>query len=254
MSDMRTLVVSDLHFPYHCPWAVDLSIKIVTVVQPEQVIVDGDLIDFYQLSFFDRDPARLAECALQDEIDMGVAYLRRLRQASPAGTKIVFVPGNHEDRLRRYLWRKGPELSSLRALSLPSLLCLDELGIEYQPDEVSLANDNLVVKHGSVVRPVAGQSAMGELAREFYARSTVTGHTHRLGQGYVRHVKGAVMGMEVGCLCNLRPSSDYIRNANWQNGMGDIEVDGDTFHAATIPFLGEGAGMKALVDGKKIRL
>lgn len=253
--NQRTIAASDAHTPYHDPYAFDLFLKVVTIFQPNLLVLNGDWSDFYAVSAYDKNPERIKNGRLQEELDAFKALMRRLVAVKPSDCRIVFLPGNHEDRLRRYLWR-NPALFGLDALELPNLLGLAELGIEYEPQEVLLANGNLVIKHGTKVRPAAGASAMAELQEEMFSISTITGHTHRMGAAYATHRRGIVGAWEGGCLCSKVVSEDYKRNPNWQLGITTIYSDsaGDAFSVVPVAFLGEGAGMKATLEGRLIRL
>lgn len=249
----RTIVISDVHIPYHDPHAIDLLMRVVAVYQPERIVLNGDLLDFYAVSQYDKDPDRLKDGGLQQEIDIFTEFLGRLRDAATSDCEMHYLPGNHEDRLRRYLW-KNSGLYGLRALELPALLGLESYGVHYHEDELKLAGDNLVIKHGRVVRKWAAMSAKAELENEKYSISTITGHTHRMGAVYVRTRRGIVGAWEGGCLCNLNP--EYVHNPDWQQGIVLVRssTTGQSFNVDLVPFLGGDTGRKALIDGKVVRL
>lgn len=247
----RVAVLSDVHFPFQDDTAVALALRVVAHWQPHRVVLNGDMLDMYAVSHFDKNPKRLEECGLQAELDQFAAFCGHLRAAVPMDTAIDFLPGNHEARLEKWLWRNSG-IYGLHALELPTLLGLKAHGIAYHEREVALAEGNLIVKHGRVVRKAAGYSAHGELEMEKYAVSTVTGHTHRLASVFVQTRRGVVGGWENGCLCNLNP--EYIEHPNWQQGMTLCRVDGDRFAAQSVPFLGRGASMKAMIDGQEVRV
>ena len=71
------------------------------------------------------DPSR--RLSLQDDLDLTRCILREIKDSSNA--KIFMCAGNHEDRLRLYLWNKAPELSELRALDIRRQLGLDIFGL-----------------------------------------------------------------------------------------------------------------------------
>lgn len=251
--DQRTIAASDAHAPYHDQHAFDLFLKVVTIFQPNLIVLNGDWLDFYACSAYDKDPERLKNGRLQDELDQFKGLMRRLIPVCPSDCRKVFIPGNHEDRLRRHLWR-NPTLHGLTALELPNLLGLDEFGIEYQPQEITLAGGNLVIKHGTKVRPKAGASAMAELEAEKYSASTITGHTHRIGSTLCTTRRGVVGAWEGGSLCSR--DVEYTSNPDWQLGITTIYSDSasDAFSVVPVAFLGEGAGMKAVLEGRLIRL
>lgn len=247
----REAVLSDLHVPYHDRWALELVCKILEVVKPTRCVVAGDALDCYQLSAYDKNPDR-AEDRFQEELDTNCRYFRLIKSAAPADCEWDFVPGNHEDRLRRFLWR-NPALYGLRALDLRELMSLTELGFTYHEYEVELVPKQLVVKHGRYVSRHSAFSGKAELEHEKHSISTITGHTHRLGSHYVRTRRGMVAAWENGCLCSLEP--EYIPNPNWQHGFSLVTHNGkDSFQVEQIPLLGEKKRKKAYVWGQEVRL
>jgi len=248
----RELNLSDIHIPYHDPYAWQLTLNIVKEVKPTRINIAGDALDFYQLSTFDKDPKQLESGRLQEDFDQWFHMARELQRAAPPTCEYKYLPGNHEDRLRRYL-NRNPELYGLRALELPSLLRLDELGIDYHESEIEVVPGLLVIKHGDVVRKDSAFSAKGELEKEKYAISTITGHTHRLGTFYARTRLRVVKAHENGCLCLLNP--EYVKNPNWQQGFTmTTHFGGELFHVEDVPFLNSGERVKAVVLGQVVTL
>jgi predicted phosphodiesterase len=247
MDSLRGINISDLHIPFADPLAIRLLIKIVKVWQPDFLIYDGDALDFYSVSTHDKNPDRLKNSGLQNEIDQWTDIATEINNAAGAECVKTFVPGNHEDRLRRYLWRDSA-LHGLEALAIPNLLRLDALGIGYEEHEVSLANGNLIVKHGERVRAKAGASAMAELEKAKFSYSGISGHTHRMGSTMTRTRHGVVGWWENGCLCDLNP--EYVNEPDWQHGVSLIwHTPGqDAFTVQSLPFL-DG---KCLLEGKRV--
>ncbi len=247
----RELTISDIHIPYHDPHAWELVLNIAESLRPTAINIDGDALDFCILSLFDKSLDQIKEGQLQENLDQWFRMVMQLKRRA-INAKLRFVPGNHEDRLRRYLMR-NPELYGLRALELPMLLRCDELDIEYFQDEIEVIPGILIVKHGKVVRRDSAYSAKGELEGEKYAVSTITGHTHRLGTHYARTRRGVVKAHENGCLCLLNP--EYVKNPNWQQGCTLVtHWGGELFHIDDIPFLNTGEHVKAVVHGQVITL
>jgi predicted phosphodiesterase len=239
--------LSDVHVPYQDSYAVGLAFQIVRRVKPDAVNVIGDLADFYKLSRFDKDPDAFD---LQDELDGARRFFILLRRVH-RGT-VRFLPGNHELRLHKYL-NRNPELHGLEVLTIPNLLKLEEYDVEYFDHEIEIVPGRLVAKHGDVVRKYAGYSAKGELERDGYGISTITGHTHRLASVHSTYRGERVVGIENGCLCDLNP--EYVRNPNWQHGLSIVEVLADgTFSVTAVPFLGRGKEIHAIVFGEEISL
>lgn len=119
--DTRGAVASDFHAPYHDYLAVLLLCKVLAWWNPDLFVIDGDALDFYPVSTYDKNPERAF--GLQTEIDeFHTDILAPITAAIPKARKI-FMPGNHEARLRKFLWR-NPDLYGVRSLQLPSLLGL----------------------------------------------------------------------------------------------------------------------------------
>lgn len=53
----KIMVVSDIHFPYEDKSAVAAFIEEVRLRKPDVIVLNGDLLDFYKLSKFSKDPA-----------------------------------------------------------------------------------------------------------------------------------------------------------------------------------------------------
>lgn len=249
----RELNISDLHVPYHDVHAWQLFLNIVQEVRPTTINILGDALDCYHLSAFDKDPERMKDGGFQEDLDLWYQMARELQKVAPETCTYRFLPGNHEDRLRRYLMR-NPELYGLRALELPTLMRLEELGVAYFEEEIEIVPGLLSGKHGSIVRRDSAFSARAELEREKYAISVISGHTHRKGTHYVRTRHGVVVAFENGCLCGLEP--EYVMGIpNWQQGLTmTTHWGGELFHVEDIPFLNSGERVKAVVLGQVVTL
>lgn len=209
-------------------------------------------MDFYSISHFDKNPTRSKSVTLQREIELWQRGQREWRSAAP-GAKAFYMIGNHEDRLRKWLWRH-PEVADLEVLKLPYLLGLASLGIHWEHDKGEQANLelqlwSLVIKHGSIVRSGSGYSARAELEKEKYAVSTMTGHTHRGGTAFVRTRYGNVIGQECFCLCRLDP--EYVQHPDWQQGLVVATVTPDSLSIEPIPFFRKNGKVKAHWRGKE---
>lgn len=228
---MRISFPTDEHRPFHDERAVELAQRIVSDFSPELLIVGSDGMDFYAVSHFDKNPERM-KSGLQTEVDQWQEGQRAWRSAAPNARRI-YIRGNHEDRLRKYLWRH-PELYGLKALELPNLLDFSSLGIEDSGNDEVVIDEALVIRHGEVARKLSAMSARAEVERDFYAISTMTGHTHRGGTFYTTTRNGLVIGQECFCLCRMDP--EYMDHPNWQQGIVLAEVNGGDVHIEPIPF------------------
>lgn len=205
-------VIGDIHCPYHDPRAVKIAVKILKDLEPHRVILIGDVVDFYSISRYDKKPNRIND--LQSDCDQTHDLLTEIVSASTR-SKYEYIEGNHENRLSRFLLTKAPELWSLRVLSVPELLRLGELGIEYKHET---RVGNMTATHGHFARNHSGYTARA--MAEGYG-TVIFGHTHRLGAHYRRDGRGEIAAFENGCLCGLTP--EFITGvADWQHGFSII--------------------------------
>ena len=224
------LIINDLHIPYHDPITVSLVIKVIKDLQPDYICLNGDVIDFYNISRFSTDPSR--RLSLQDDLDLTRCILREIKDSSNA--KIFMCAGNHEDRLRLYLWNKAPELSELRALDIRRQLGLDIFGIDYAPyDSIVKVNDIFKIEHGDSVSKHSGWTAKAMYEKR--GGCGIVGHSHRFGS-HLKTIDDDTQGWyENACLCDLNP--EYVKNPNWQQGFAVVTFIGKRFFVQQVPII-----------------
>ena len=229
MSFTDVVKLGDFHVPFHDQRAIDVAFSFIEFVDPQYIVLD-ELLDWYQISRFDKDPKRIDD--LQDNLDAVIMMLNELRQIAPTAT-IKMVRSNHDDRLRKFKWSQAQAFNSLRALQFEEMLELRRFKIEYL--DAWMFRD-VVFKHGSIARKHSAYTARGEFERE--DMSGASGHTHRLGKYYTTKRGGKYVWVESGCLCDLQP--EYIEGiADWQLGLAMFRFKDVTkhFHAYEIPII-----------------
>jgi len=77
------LALSDVHFPYHDEEALGAAIQYGMDQKVNTIILNGDILDFYQLSRFDKDPSKPK---MQVELEQGRWFMKALRTAFPKGS------------------------------------------------------------------------------------------------------------------------------------------------------------------------
>ncbi len=234
----------DAHIPYLDPGAFQTALAFLRFYKPHIVVQLGDLVDFYSLSRFCKDPARLTD--LQEELDEARLILGKIRDAAPEAV-FYFLRGNHEMRLTKHLWTKAPEFSKLRSLQLDSLLGLKERKIEYVESGVMQLH-GFIIKHGNLVRSRSGYTATGELEKS--GTSGVSGHSHRAAQVYKRNVSGMFSWTEAGCLCDLNPEYAEGQVLDWIHSIayGTFEKEGNRFEIHLAPIVKN----KIVIAGREI--
>lgn len=133
-SDKRwqsALVASDLH-DLHCdPFFRRVFLDTARRLQPEKVVLNGDVFDMPEFSKHFQDPR---EFRLLERIQWVHAFLAELRRAAP-DAELVLVEGNHEFRLLRHLSEQTPAmqvvLADLLGLTVPKLLGLEQFEVNF---------------------------------------------------------------------------------------------------------------------------
>jgi metallophosphoesterase superfamily enzyme len=229
-------VLSDIHIPYQDQRALSVCLEYLRDLRPDQIILNGDIVDFYTVSKFQKDAMRID--TLQSEIDEARALLNLLRKDHPQA-EIVYLRGNHEERLEKFLIDRASALTSLRCLSLDDLLGLSDNNVRFVDTMYSIGK--LDITHGEVARTLPGSSSRAHFDRTH--RSTIIGHVHRLNEVRIRDAHGVHILLENGCLCGLQP--EYARMmTNWQQGFTVIE-----YSTRTGDFLAKQHG---IVDGELV--
>lgn len=214
-----SLHYGDVHFPFQDDRVLNILYAIVREVQPNLVVDHGDLADCYQISRFEKNPHH--RVSMQQEIELAAKHLATLAGLAPNAER-WYLKGNHEDRLRRIVWDMAQgapgQLMTLpgvtEALRWENLLGLEKMGWVFYEKRVTLF-DKIILKHGDVVRKQSAYSARAE--HEKYAKSGMSGHTHRAGDYYQRDHNGQHGWFEIGCCCNIDP--EYVDDPNWQNSF-----------------------------------
>ena len=228
-------ILSDLQISYHDPVVVNTALSFVEQLKPDGVILNGDVVDCYSISKFNHDP--LQPETLDREIKQAGKIMDRL---SKCGAKeLWWLGGNHEDRLRKYVWSNSEmfKLSTglLDHVRFPSLFNLQHYGFRWKDYGKGVWLGKLFVTHGSIVRKHSAETARAHFAK--YGVSVLVGHTHRLGAYYHTDMGGPSVAYENGCLCRLDP--EYEQHPDWQHGFSIAHVDPVTkrFHVDQIPIL-----------------
>ena len=124
-------VLNDVHDKECDPFYRRVLIDTVRRVQPEKIIINGDLFDLPEFSKHFQDPRTFS---LVDRIKWVHAFLADLRAAAP-NSEMTLVEGNHEFRILRHLSEETPAmmvvLADLHDFTVPKLLGLEAFGVNY---------------------------------------------------------------------------------------------------------------------------
>ena len=209
-------VIGDLHIPYHDEDAIETACDKMEAEEVDSILINGDLLDFYQLSFHEKDPRKVH---FKNEIESGKQFFEYLRSRFP-GIPIYFIPGNHENRFERYLRIKASELLDMDEFRLDVILHVAEYKIEYIPFRTKLVFGDFLIEHGDKI-PGAGGVVPARTALMKLKTNCIINHFHKSSQSSQR-VYGigeptTIIGYSIGCLCELAP--DYMEINEWNHGF-----------------------------------
>jgi predicted phosphodiesterase len=220
---LKVGVICDPHIPYHNTVALRTALNCCRDRGADVLLFNGDLADFFAVSFWEKDPRNRNFKAERDAV---VEFLGIARNAFPKA-RIVWKLGNHEERFARYMQLKAPELLDLAEFSFEHVFKLSEFGVELVKDRNPIAIGALWAIHGHEYK-VAIQNPVSP-ARGLYLRakvSCVTGHFHQTSQHSEPDLTDKVTSTwGVGCLCDLHPG--YMPLNKWNHGFAFVEVDKD---------------------------
>lgn len=226
IKENKIAVLSDLHIPYHSIQSLTACFDFLKSEKPNAILLNGDILDFYQLSRFGKDPRKRS---VAHELQAAREFLDVLSQFS---AKIYYKIGNHEERYEHYLMQKAPELLGVQQFELKYLLGLNERGIDLIGDKRIIKANDLNIVHGhefgqSIFSPV-------NVARGLFLRGKVSamqGHNHSSSTHTETNMNGEITTTwSLGCLCELNPS--YLPINKWNQGfaMVDLDENGVNFH------------------------
>lgn len=233
--------------PIHDEAALAVALAIVKAEKPDVVVLVGDNMDACEFGKYRYSPA--FQRTTQATIDRLALLCAQLRAAAPTA-EIVWLAGNHEERLPNYLLdnaaaayglRKGGIPDGWPVMSVPYLCRFDEYDITYLPGYPASSywiNERLRVIHGDRVAS-GGSTAHKYLAGE--KTSVIYGHVHRrewaertrtdyhgprtilaASPGCLARTDGVVPSTKGGTDLDGRP---LTRHEDWQQGCGIVRFE-----------------------------
>ena len=226
IKEKKIAVLSDVHIPYHSITALSAALDFIQAEKPSAILLNGDILDFYQLSRFGKDPRKRS---VAHELQAAREFLDVLAQF---GAKIYYKIGNHEERYQHYLMAKAPELLGVQQFELQHLLGLNDRGIDLIGDKRIIKANDLNIVHGhefgqSIFSPV-------NVARGLFLRGKVSamqGHNHSVSEHTESNMNGDIVTTwSLGCLCELNPAYLPINKSAHGLAIVDLSDNGKDFH------------------------
>jgi predicted phosphodiesterase len=215
------LILSDTHIPYHSNEAIALALDYGKKNKINTVFLNGDIMDMYQLSRFEKDPRKRS---VKAEFDATKEFLRVVRKTFP-NAAFYFHLGNHDLRYEKWLMAKAPEIFDDPYYSLEERLRVNEERIIMIPNNQVTKMGKLFVHHGNLF--FNGVFSPVNAARGLYTKakaSMICAHTHSVSEHTEKDVKGEITTCwSMGCLSDLQP--DYSPYTNkYAHGFAHVIV------------------------------
>jgi predicted phosphodiesterase len=216
----KGLILNDIHLPYHDIAALTAALDFGKKEKPDFIFLNGDVLDFHQLSYFQKDPRKKR---FSEELDMFGEFISTLHKLFKC--KIYYKFGNHEERYDSFLFQKAGELVGVEEFSLEEI-------IKKRADVTVIRDKRLVVMNGlpfihghefgrGVFSPVNAARGLFLQAKH----SCVKGDCHTSSEHTDPDIFGKLITTwSVGCLCGLTPK--WLPLNKWNHGFAIIELDG----------------------------
>lgn len=231
---------------FHDDRAMAVFAEVCRQEQPDSIIILGDLLDLPSQGKYVQEAgfARTTQMAL----DACHTWLATLRAVSP-DSKIVIIEGNHDKRMQNFIEQNALAAFGLKqanmpdswpVMSLPNLLRLDDLNIQYQdayPVAAYWDDEGTRNIHGT--RANSRGSTTSQYSQELPHISTWAGHSHRAEITYKTVIGNNGDRLETytanpGCLCRTDGAVPSVHGAlhsdgssawlveDWQQGFGSL--------------------------------
>lgn len=243
----KILFIPDTHVPYHSHEAFELAVKVAEAFKPDYLVILGDFADFYSVSFHERSPER--RHSILEEGEEVRECLNRLAKASGAHYRI-YLSGNHEFRLHRYIWGNAPALYGIASVQ-------DILKLRIQPTfEFIPYRQHLMIGKLMVTHDVGSAGMNAHRAGLKYAgagTSLVIGHTHRMAMEASEDAHGQYVSASMfGWLGDRDQIDPYLHKAqthHWVHGVGvGYKFRDGTVITQPVPF----SNGRAIINGRLI--
>ena len=229
-SDSRfqtVLVGSDVHDIECDPFWRSLFIDTAKRVQPEKIVLNGDILDLPEFGKYSVDPR---DWDVVGRIQWVHKFLEDIRNAAP-NAEIIFIEGNHEFRLLRHLGEATPAmkaiLSDLHGFTVPKLLGLDKYEVNY----IAPADLAIFTKADAEAEIRRNYAILYEflVAHHFpegnkFGLPGWNGHHHsHLVQTYFSPIYGTYEWHQLGS--GHKREASYCNGEKWSNGFLLVHAD-----------------------------
>jgi|GEM_PF-3909195 len=210
----RILVGSDFHDKASDPFPLSVFVETALRVQPDIIVLNGDVFEFAEFSRFDKDPRQISVRGAFEFVRDHI--FRPLRKACPRA-QIDFIIGNHDIRVLRHMADRTPyivPLMDLMGISLSKLFGLEAFRInlvnkaDFSAYQVKESRDEVAKNYKIYFNTLLIGHCPGN-----YGICSVGGHTHKPEfKATVNELSGAYFQLTTGCIAKI--DFDYVEGLN----------------------------------------
>jgi len=221
----KTLILSDVHIPYQDDKAVDTALEFGDTYRPDNILLNGDQLDFYAISRWEKDPEVRN---LPAELQHGRQFLAHLRERYPDAT-IIWKNGNHEERWEKYLWHKAPELCGVPDFEMQHIMRFSEYGVQFVHGRQKIkAGKHLTIIHGHEIPGAFDPVNFARTLQMKLGVCSMAGHKHKTSEHSSKTGDDKyVTCWSIGTLQEMHP--DYMPMNQWNHGIATVDLDGNDF-------------------------
>ena len=202
----KIIVFGDAHFPYQNNNGIYSAIEYGLKKEVNTIILNGDLIDMYQISRFTKDGRKPG---IEYDIELFYQFLIDLRSTFP-NALIVWKMGNHEERWDTYLKLNAPLLSMIGTNGIEDYIPVNELNVIIVKDKRIIKAGDLNILHGHEFNGGAGNV---NPARSMFLKAranTLCNHFHRSSSHKGNTLDGReIRTFSLGSMCDAQDYAPY---------------------------------------------
>lgn len=218
-----TLIIADLHCPFHDTTALQVVLQKGANLKVKQIIVAGDLFDFASVSRFSKSEV---QTRLESDLELAGQVLLCLSRLAP----VYVVSGNHDERLIAKL-DTSLRLSRVVAMALNGRATHNT--VTTSDYDYCFLGDGYVIGHLSEFSKYPGKIAASLAAK--YQRHVLVGHDHLRGVNTSDGTAtGKYIGASIGCMTDKNKHWYAARRLNtyadWAQGFAYADQYGFTLY------------------------
>lgn len=225
---IKEIVINDVHIPFEDNLAVNSIFDFIDYYKPDVVVLNGDIIDFYQVSSFIKNPMNKSVSA---EIKLVNAFLTKLRNLCP-DSRIIYKEGNHENRLQKYLLQNANAIFDLVTDLYQVKVGINELNIEYIVEPFKIGNLWHLHGHekpGGAYNPEYITNVLWQYINNHF----ICGHYHRNQEKVFKRALDRET-FWAGAVGYLAGDLEYAVLNKWSQGFATIEYNNNKHFKPTL--------------------